>query len=369
MSTVELFHFSSTSRSLCNIFSTKQIQLSKATVHDLLNVSAIGNERMFNYIKQHILKVDPICTKRNKKLSTFTPVQTTVREQRTKINQLTNIVQNAMQALQLGGISTQTSPFPLAISDMGGKMRMGQKSNFREALLKEKEFRKRFVHNCPYFDMSPLPTDLAIIIDLLYYIHMAPPPDVVTFFEYFSFLWDCVFDRYKRYCKYLYIVIDKPEYLPPPRKLVHACRKERAGSLTYLDPEISDSSPIPHSQAYTSLLSSSETFKCKLIQYISKKMIENALSTLHQLLVVIDSPAVQHPVMVANSTLYSYPQNKHGEADYAIWHHAFCTPASSVLVVSCDTDTWVYGLGIYETGYLGGKTVCATGKHRRICRY
>ena len=62
--------------------------------------------------------------------------------------------------------------------------------------------------------MSPFLTDLAIIIDLLYYIHMPPPPDVVTFFEYFSFLWDCVFDRYKRYCKYLYIVIDKPQYLP-----------------------------------------------------------------------------------------------------------------------------------------------------------
>ena len=111
------------------------------------------------------------------------------------------------------------------------------------------------------------------------------------------------------------------------------------------------------------LLSSSETFKCKLIQYISKKMIENALSTItsHQLVVVIDSPAVQHPVMVTNSTLYSYPQNKHGEADYAIWHHAFCTPASSVLVVSCDTDSWVYGLGIYEVGYLGEKTVYVHG--------
>lgn len=164
----------------------------------------------------------------------------------------------------------------------------------------------------------------------------------------------------------MYIVIDKPEYLPPPRKLVHASRKERAGSLTcsaYLEPEISDISPIPHSQAYTSLLSSSETFQCKLIQYISKKMIENALSTItsHQLVVVIDSPAVQHPVMVTNSTLYSYPQNKHGEADYAIWHHAFCTPASSVLVVSCDTDSWVYGLGIYEVGYLGEKTVYVHG--------
>ena len=72
----------------------------------------------------------------------------------------------------------------------------------------------------------------------------------------------------------------------------------------------------------------------------------------------MDSPAVQHPVMVTNSTLCSYPQNKHGEADYAIWHHASYTPASSVLVVSCDTDTWVYGLGIYEVGYLGEKTVC-----------
>lgn len=127
--------------------------------------------------------------------------------------------------------------------------------------------------------MPPLPTDLAIIID---YIHMPPPPDVVTFFEYFSFLWDCVFDRYRKH-KYLYIVIDKPDYLPPPRKLVHASRKERVGSLTcsaYLDPEISDSSPIPHSQAYTSLLSSSETFKWKLIQYISNKMIETASSTI-----------------------------------------------------------------------------------------
>ena len=41
----------------------------------------------------------------------------------------------------------------------------------------------------------------------------------------------------------------------------------------------------------------------------------------------------------------------------AIWHHCIWETATDFLVVSSDTDTWVYGLGLCELGHLDGKNV------------
>ena len=49
--------------------------------------------------------------------------------------------------------------------------------------------------------------------------------------------------------------------------------------------------------------------------------------------------------------------NEHGEADCAIWYHCIHSSSNSILIVSSNTDSWVYGLGICETGLLREKNV------------
>lgn len=51
------------------------------------------------------------------------------------------------------------------------------------------------------------------------------------------------------------------------------------------------------------------------------------------------------------------PGNEHGEADYAIWYHVARSTTSNALVLSKDTDTWVYGLSLIELGFLEGKHI------------
>ena len=63
------------------------------------------------------------------------------------------------------------------------------------------------------------------------------------------------------------------------------------------------------------------------------------------------------PVAIENGVDQPYHSNQHGEADYAVWHHAIHAPSQNVVIVSSDTDTWVYGLGILENGWLQEKTV------------
>ena len=70
--------------------------------------------------------------------------------------------------------------------------------------------------------------------------------------------------------------------------------------------------------------------------------------------VTIDSPSTVSTV--SNGGVTDNAGNEHGEADYAIWHHCIRESSSHILVVSSDTDTWVYGLGLYEQ-HLQGKQV------------
>ena len=52
------------------------------------------------------------------------------------------------------------------------------------------------------------------------------------------------------------------------------------------------------------------------------------------------------------------PLNEHGEADYAIWYHVARSTVQNSLVVSKDTDAWVYDrLAFMEQGHLEGKHV------------
>ena len=49
--------------------------------------------------------------------------------------------------------------------------------------------------------------------------------------------------------------------------------------------------------------------------------------------------------------------NEQGEADYALWHHAIHCQGNDVLIVSSDTDVWVYGLALWEAGWPHNKNI------------
>ena len=159
---------------LKNIFTSNPKELDTHTIHDLLNVSKIGTERMIKYIKEQILPLPEGESrprkKRPQKLSTFTTKAAPAREQKRRVNELENIAKNAMQILQDHGITGQTSPYPLAIANIHGQMRQAKKSEFVNVM--KKYFPNEFPTHCPLLDH---PTNsLSVIIDLLYYIHMPP---------------------------------------------------------------------------------------------------------------------------------------------------------------------------------------------------
>ena len=202
--------------------------------------------------------------KRPQKLSKFSTTATPAREQKCRVNELENIAKNAMQILQEHGITAQTSPYPLAITDIHGQMRQAKKSEFVNVI--KKYFPNAFSTHCPLLD-HPTNT-LSVIHDLLYYIHMPPGFGVDTVQDYFSSLWDRTVASYYQ-CQYVYIIIDKPNFLPPPRTLVHQARSQKAKS-SEPEPNITDKTSIPHGNKYTSLLSV-KSFEANLMKYLTNK--------------------------------------------------------------------------------------------------
>ena len=133
-----------------------------------------------------------------------------------------------MSILQANGITAQTSPYPLAIADIHGNMRSSPKSQFLASLSSCVKFDKVVSTTCTF--LSSPPRDLGVIIDLLYFIHMPPLPSVSTFCDYFQVLWQQTVGKYvfQHQASHIYIVIDKPDYLPPPRSIVYKSRSSKS---------------------------------------------------------------------------------------------------------------------------------------------
>lgn len=72
---------------------------------------------------------------------------------------------------------------------------------------------------------------------------------------------------------------------------------------------------------------------------------------------VIDSPALTNPHYICNSNITTLRANQYGEADYALRHHVIYCHSRDCLVVASDTDVWVYGLGLWEAGWIKNKRV------------
>lgn len=91
-------------------------------------------------------------------------------------------------------------------------------------------------------------------------------------------------------------------------------------------------------------------------QYLSTKFQDRSVNVTatHNFNVTIDSPSFSS---VTRGTIHHSPANEHGEADYAIWHHCIRSNIRNILVVSSDTDTWVYGLGLFELNLFDTKHI------------
>ena len=129
---VQLFKLSEGVIQLTNIFNSTPIQLDTSCINDLLSFQTVGENRLFTYLKQYVLPTaDPASRpkrrKRLRKLATFSSRPTPAHEQKCRVNELENIARNAMQILQKHGISEQTSPFPQALADIHGNMRVSKK--------------------------------------------------------------------------------------------------------------------------------------------------------------------------------------------------------------------------------------------------
>ena len=73
------------------------------------------------------------------------------------------------------------------------------------------------------------------------------------------------------------------------------------------------------------------------------------------LIFIIDSPSLGCvPCSVTNSEIMQEAarSNVKGEADSAIWQHAYNSDCEQILVVANDTDIFMYGLAFLEMGYL-----------------
>lgn len=237
-------------------------------------------------------------------------------------------------------------------------MRKNNKSSFKDAIKLFPCVHSMFKDVCPYVNMCE---PVAIYVDFLYFLHMPPPVNVATYNEFSEYLWRKIVGNYtsKYNIKEFYIIIDKPNYLPPPRSIVHKSRYGKNKSIPLSIPDISDNGNMYHSAEYTTFLGDQE-YKNKIICYLSNKFIQFALlSTSHlpALRIVIDSPAFDHVKCLEHGQQSDLVSNEHGEADYAIWYHVIRSPVNNIVVLSKDTDTWVYGLALIELGLIHEKNV------------
>ena len=360
---VSFFNITETESALANILCIDQ-KVHSNVAQDLLNIIQVGSTRRDLFVQEHILASPTGPQKRRKrprKLATFTYKPSTTAEGKRREQELSTIAKNAMSILQSHGITAQTSPYPLAIADMQGNMRSSPKSQFLASLSSCIKFDQAVSTTCAI--LSSPPRDLGVIIDLLYFIHMPPPPSVSTFHDYFQLLWQQTIAKYVAHhqASYVYIVIDKPNHLPPPRSIVHKSRSSKAKSNqdSTVEPTVADESEIPHGQAYSSFLAKCHGFKTKLIEYLTQKYLSQAMSSTKQqnYSLIMDSPSLQSLSTIKDGNMYSSEGNEHGEADYAIWYHCTHSPSNNLIIVSSDTDTWVYGLGICEAGHIDHKHV------------
>ena len=127
-----------------------------------------------------------------------------------------------------------------------------------------------FLNEC-IFNITSGP--IALYLDFLYYIHIPPPVTVNTYLDLAVNIWNIAVKSFINQfnVEEIYVVIDKPAFLPPPRDLVHKQRSKKASSVPLCTPTIiKDSEHISYGSEYTSLLTD-EMYKSELINTCPSK--------------------------------------------------------------------------------------------------
>ncbi len=108
---------------------------------------------------------------------------------------------------------------------------------------------------------------------------MPPAVHVCTYKDFSIHLWNEAFVFYvnKYAIREVYIIIDKPDFLPPSRSIVHRNRYDsKCRSTPLCVPNISDNENIFHGSEYAAVLGDQE-YKAQLIKYLSDKFLEFAI--------------------------------------------------------------------------------------------
>ena len=191
-------------------------------------------------------------------------------------------------------------------------------------------------------------------------LHQPPPPDMTTFSNYASYLWNKLILKLGacRGAKVIRIIADKPKYLPKPRELLHKSRSSKTGIMNKQDCNISDDGDLPHCKAYQMMLANPE-LKKQYIHYLMTKFIELTCLKKLRVHVIIDYEDIVYPCTVYNGVKFDLPmlQNKNGEADYNVWYHCITSTSQNFVILGSDTDIWVYGMIYKDCGWLGRKVV------------
>ena len=318
-------------RVLCNIFVDNPPTLPASNIEDLLHIRQKGIERKFSYIRQYTL-VPPTELKqkrRRQKLKSFTIPKASTKKISTRLNQPTLLLSSAYKSLLSPNRGyKQTFPLPLAICNPDGKMRPCNKSMFKDAVQKLFPTTQIFVPQCPILHS---PHDL--IVDFLYVLHQPPPPHITTFSCYAKYLWERIVLKLgiHRGAKVIRIVVDKPEYLPKPRDLLHDKRSGNTGILNADDCNIRDDQIIPTCTKYQQKLANAN-LKQKLISYIMNQFIKFGSDNPMPVQIILDYADLDCPcsVYLGGKSSLLMLKNTNGEADYNVWYHCMASTCSKL---------------------------------------
>lgn len=110
--------------------------------------------------------------------------------------------------------------------------------------MKDNHLSKFFSTSCSCFGSNG-EHDLDIVLDFLRILHQPPPSDVGDLQSFSVYLWEYAVNRlgFSRGASRVSVVIDKPQFLPPPRAIVH---KKRQNSLGITSEQLSSvDTPLP----------------------------------------------------------------------------------------------------------------------------
>ena len=343
--------FSSTRRTLRNLFNCNAPLLDAEQRRDLLKISSDGKNRMLTYIKQYVIKppLERPMKRRRNKLKTFSKNKSSLQGKISQASRLSKMNKGLVSLVkQTGHFYDQVMELPLALCNEHGRFRSRTKSAFTVVL---RSIFPSFMSTMLPFDFSQKDTE--VVIDFLKFVHKPPAITIATYQEFSRFLWDNVVCAYgfDRGAKIVTLVFDKAQYLPRIRDIIHEERSQKHAMPFTCPSQINHGDEVPHGQLFAAALSN-EKYKSLLINYLSNALCDTAKCCLKSNeSLIIDSPTFDqcpHKVVFGKFSALPERSNNKGEADIAIWWHVKFSHCKQILVHATDTDIYLYGVALMD---------------------